>query len=125
VKKRQNHESREQAVIPTRPEKYEAFAKKNDERLLQVYVGMNRKTVEKLMGRRGYYKREFIRNEGNQGYEVLFYLTRVPQKGKAVTERHLTPVLFKKDRVQAVGHYQLRKLRQSAGPAYASVAAIP
>jgi hypothetical protein len=115
--------NKEQDVISIRPGKYKSAAEKNDDRLLQVYVGMSKATVVKIMGRRGSYKREFWRDSNKQNYEVLFYLTRVPRKGNAITERHLTPVLFRKDRVHAIGSYQLKKVRQSAKLAYAPAVA--
>jgi hypothetical protein len=115
--------SEKQEVITIRPGKYESLAGKNDNRLLQVYVGMSRASAVKIMGRRGSYKREFWTDMSNQNYEVLFYLTRAPKKGNAVTDRCLTPVLFKKGRVYAIGNYQLKKVRQTAKRAHAPAAA--
>lgn len=92
-----------------------ALAEQNDERLLEVFVGMYRKTVEGIMGfsRQNPYKREVISGMDGREYEVLFYLTREPRKGKGVTERQLTPVIIRDDRAVAIGRYPLKKLRRT------------
>jgi hypothetical protein len=92
-----------------------ALAELNDERLLEVFVGMYRKTVDGAMGfsRQNPFKREVIAGMDGREYEVLFYLTREPRKGKGVTERQLTPVIFREDRVVAIGRYPLKKLRRT------------
>jgi hypothetical protein len=92
-----------------------ALAELNDERLLEVFVGMYRKTVEGIMGfsHQNPYKREVIAGMDGREYEVLFYLTREPRKGKGVTERQLTPIIFREDRAVAIGRYPLKKLRRT------------
>jgi hypothetical protein len=101
-------------AVPYDGKSYSSIAERNDERLLNVFVGMYRVTVEKVMGAGTRpYKKEFLRDESDHIYEILFYLTREPKKGRPVTERHLTPVIFKDSRVHALGRYQLKKLRRA------------
>ena len=96
----------------------EEFSEANDEKLLQVYVGMWRPTVDRIMD--GHqsgqwinpYKRQTIVGGDRRTYEVLFYLTRAPRSGQRVTERFLTPVIFRDVRVVAFGRYALKKLRR-------------
>lgn len=98
----------------------EDFAEANDERLLNVYVGMSRQTVERLMD--GHqsgkwvnpYKRQAVVDADGKSHEVLFYLTRAPRPGQRVTENFLTPVIFQNERVVAIGRYPLKKLRRAA-----------
>jgi hypothetical protein len=90
------------------------LAERNDEKIMNVFVGMYRKTVEDIMGMaRNPYKRQTIAGADNQVYEVLYYLTREPRKGRPITDRMLTPVIFKQGRVAAIGSYQLKKLIQT------------
>lgn len=90
------------------------FAAENDEKLLNVFVGMERRTVEGIMaGSQNPYKREMITGSDGQVYDVLFYLTREPRKGKPISERMLTPVIFRKGQVVAMGIYPLKKLRRT------------
>jgi hypothetical protein len=56
------------------------------------------------------YKRRTIMGTEGEAYDVVFYLTREPRKGKGITDRMLTPIIFKKGRVVALGNYQLKKL---------------
>lgn len=92
----------------------------NDERLLDVYRGMPRRAVEQLMDvRQGErllnpFRREWLRDDDGRLYEVLYYLTREPFKGRAVGWRDLTPVIFLDDKVHAIGRYSLKKLKRSA-----------
>jgi hypothetical protein len=98
----------------------EDFAEANDEKLLNVYVGMSRPTVERLMD--GHqsgkwinpYKRQTVAGADRKNHEVLFYLTRAPRPGQRVTENFLTPVIFQNERVIAIGRYPLKKLRRAA-----------
>jgi hypothetical protein len=84
----------------------------NDARLMHVFVGMYRVVVERYMGSSQHnpYRRTTITGSDGQVYEVCFYLTREPRQGRAVSDRMLTPVIFSKDVVAAIGHYQLKKL---------------
>ncbi len=79
---------------------------------MNVYVGMYKKTVETIMGpdRRNPYRKTTITGREDQVYEVLFYLTREPRQGKPITDRMLSPVIFRKGRVVAMGNYKLKKL---------------
>jgi hypothetical protein len=87
------------------------LAERNDKNLLEVSVGMYRKTVEGIMGSaRNPYKRATITGSNDQVYEVFYYLTREPRKGRPITNRMLTPIIYKKSRVVAIGTYQLKKL---------------
>jgi len=87
------------------------LAEKNDEKIMNVFVGMYRKTVEGVMGTaQNPYKHQTIMGANGQAYEVLFYLTREPRKGKPISDRMLTPVIFKQGRVAGIGAYQLKKL---------------
>jgi hypothetical protein len=96
------------------------FVAFNDERLLDVYPGMARRDVERHLwiayeGKPwNPFKRETIRDHGGKRYDVVFYLTREPVPGKAITETQLTPVVFDGDRVHSVGRYPLKKLRKAA-----------
>jgi|APFre7841882630_1041343.scaffolds.fasta_scaffold06044_5 hypothetical protein len=72
---------------------------------------MYRKAVEEIMGTaQNPYKRQAFTGADGQVYDILFYLTREPRKGRPIKERMLTPVIFKKSRVAAIGSYQLKKL---------------
>ncbi len=92
----------------------------NDERLLDVYLGMPRPVVERLMDvRRGErplnpFRREWLRDDNGRLYEVLYYLTREPFKDRAIGLRNLTPVIFRDDKVHAIGRYPLKKLKRIA-----------
>lgn len=87
------------------------LAEANDEHIINVYVGMYRKTVEQIMGTdHNPFNRRTISGTDGQTYEVRFYLTRKPRKGKPVMDRMLTPLIFKQGRVVAIGNYQLKKL---------------
>ncbi|HTG01171.1 MAG TPA: hypothetical protein VK654_11370 [Nitrospirota bacterium] len=87
------------------------LAARNDERIVQVYVGMYQKTVKSIMGdRRNPYKKMTITGTDSQVYEVSFYLTREPRPGKPISDRMLTPVIFRKGKVVGIGAYQYKKL---------------
>jgi hypothetical protein len=92
----------------------------NDERLIDVYRGMSREAVERIMDvRQGErplnpFGREWLRTTDGRRYEVIYYLTREPRKGRAVSARDLTPVIFQDDKVYAIGHYPLKKLKRTA-----------
>jgi hypothetical protein len=98
----------------------EEFAEANDEKLLNIYVGMSRQSVERLMD--GYqsgkwinpYKHQAVVGADGKKHEILFYLTRAPRQGQRVTENFLTPVIFQNERVTAIGRYPLKKLRRVA-----------
>ncbi len=83
----------------------------NDEKIMNVFVGMYRNTVDTIMGSdRNPYRKIKITGMDSEVYDVLFYLTREPRPGKPITERMLSPVIFRKGRVVAMGNYQLKKL---------------
>lgn len=96
------------------------FAEANDEKLLNVYPGMSRQTVERIMD--GHqsgkwanpYKQQAVIGADGKSHEVLFYLTRAPRPGQRVTENYLTPVIFQNERVMAIGRYPLKKVRRAA-----------
>jgi hypothetical protein len=98
----------------------EEFAEANDEKLLNVYVGMSRQRVERLMD--GHqsgklinpYKHQVLVSADGKQHEILFYLTRAPLPGQRVSESYLTPVIFQNDRVTAIGRYPLKKVRRAA-----------
>jgi len=98
------------------------FVERNDERLLQVYVGMSRRSVEQLMqgvGTGPYanpFRRQLLTDLQGERYEVLYFLTRAPTTGRRVTENQLTPVIFRDDRVVAIGRFPLKKLRRGECP---------
>jgi hypothetical protein len=86
----------------------------NEEKLLNVSKGMDKYSVEKIMAStHNPYKREKIAGKDGASYDVLFYLTREPRNGKPITERLMTPVIFKNNEVVAMGNFQLKKLRNS------------
>jgi len=60
------------------------------------------------------YKRQTLQATDRTVYEVLFYLTRLPSKGRIITENQLTPVIFSNGKVAAIGRYRLKKLRRNA-----------
>lgn len=107
------------ASAPARPSRAELVAL-NDERLLDVYPGMGRRRVEQLMTVQydgkpwNPFKRETLRGRDGKAYSVVFYLTREPAPGKAITEAQLTPVIFENDKVYAIGRHPLKKLRRAA-----------
>ena len=88
------------------------ITEENDEKLIRIFVGMDRATVEATMASaHNPAKRERITGSAGQTYEVLFYLTREPRKGKPVTERLMTPVILRNNEVVAIGNFHLKKLR--------------
>jgi hypothetical protein len=90
------------------------LAEANDDRIMNVFVGMYRKTVETIMGTdRNPYRKTTITGTDGQVYDILFYLTREPRQGKPITDRMLSPIIFKKGRVVAMGNYQLKKLTRN------------
>jgi len=121
-RKRLDERDNEVVSMP-RGHSHRTLAERNDEQLLYVFTGMHKSTVEKIMGGRYYYKREYWKDPDGQIHEVLFYLTREPKKGTRVTERHLTPVIIKDSMVSAMGKYRLRKLRRDAKRTYAPTTA--
>jgi hypothetical protein len=110
----------DQPAVPRTFLGLEEFTEANDEKLLNIYVGMSRKTVERLMD--GHqsgkwtnpYKHQTVMDADGKKHEVLFYLTRAPRPGQRVTENFLTPVIFQNERVTAIGRYPLKKLRRVA-----------
>ncbi len=88
------------------------LAEANDEKLIRIFIGMDKGTVEATMASaHNPSKRERITGSAGQLYEVLFYLTREPRKGKPVTERLMTPVILRNNEVVAIGNFHLKKLR--------------
>jgi hypothetical protein len=97
---------------PTESKGWAKLAESNDNKLMNVYKGMDKATVEIIMASaHNPYKHEKITGKNDQLFEVLFYLTREPRKGKPITEKLLTPVIFKNSEVVAMGSFQLKKLR--------------
>lgn len=111
-------ESLPEAPVSRRSLSLDDFAQTNDDKLLQVYVGMALVRVERLMD--GHqsgkwinpYKRQMLHGRDGRNYEVLFYLTSTPLAGRRVTENLLTPVIVRDDKVVAIGRYPLKKLRR-------------
>ena len=94
-------------------QKLTELAASNDEKMLNVFIGLYQKTVERIMAsERNPYRKSMITGKDGDIYEVLFYLTREPRRGRPVTDRMLTPVIFKDDRVVGIGNYQLKKLKR-------------
>jgi hypothetical protein len=108
------------APVVRRQLRLEEFAEVNDEKLLQVYVGMSRQAVERIMDGAmsgatvNPFRRQSLAGADGRSYEVAFYLTRAPRAGRRVTETLLTPVIFHDERVVAIGRYPLKKLRRAA-----------
>lgn len=91
-----------------------ALAARNDEKIMQVHVGMYQKTVKTIMAdARNPYRRQTITGADGRVYEVAFYLTREPRKGKPISDRMLTPVIFREGKVIAIGAYQYKKLQRT------------
>ncbi len=90
------------------------LAERNDEKIMNVFVGMYQNTVKSIMSdRQNPYKRQTINGSDDQVYEVVFYLTREPRKGKPISDRMLTPVIFRQGKVVAIGAYQYKKLQRT------------
>jgi hypothetical protein len=88
------------------------LAEFNDKKLVKVYKGLDKATALLIMQSiHNPFKREKITGANGQLYEVYFYLTREPRKGRAVTEKLCTPVIFSKNEVVAIGKFHLKKLR--------------
>ncbi len=114
VPQKQEKTSRASRDLPVPDYKLQGLvnlALKNDDKIMNVFVGMDKKTVEDVMGGgQNPFKRQTVTGIDNQKYEILYYLTREPRKGRPITDRMLTPVIFKKGRVAAIGAYHLKKL---------------
>ncbi len=90
------------------------LAMKNDDKIMNIFVGMDRRTVEDIMGGGpNPFKRQTITGIDNQKYEILYYLTREPRKGRPITDRMLTPIIIKSGKVAAIGVYHLKKLMRT------------
>lgn len=93
------------------------FIERNDDRLLQVYVGMVQTEVERIMvvpadsAWKNPYRRERLQS-GERTYDVWFYLTREPRPGRAIADAELTPVILSSGKVVGLGRYPLKKLRR-------------
>jgi hypothetical protein len=113
----------EPEAVPVTQLSLREFIERNDERLLHVFVGMSRQGVDRLMNgqRSGLYTNPFRQQSISLGdgrrFDVLYYLTREPHAGKGITETMLTPVIFRNDRIVAIGRYPLKKLRRGECPA--------
>lgn len=114
VPQKQEKTSRASRDLPVPDYKLQGLvnlALKNDDKIMNVFVGMDKKAVEDVMGGgQNPFKRQTVTGIDNQKYEILYYLTREPRKGRPITDRMLTPVIFKKGRVAAIGAYHLKKL---------------
>jgi hypothetical protein len=92
----------------------------NSERLIDIYRGMKRETVEKIMhfehGGQAVnpQRQEWLRDGEGRIYVVLHYLTREPLRGKPLRDLNYTPVIFRDDRVTDIGRYPLKKLKRTA-----------
>lgn len=100
---------------PTTPS-FREFVAANDERLLEIYAGLGRAELARVMqhgaGRwPNPYRREALIDRKGQAYEVFYYLTRDPE-GKPVKDRHLTPVIVRDEAIVAIGAYRLKKLKR-------------
>jgi hypothetical protein len=110
-RKKPSAETRDKGATRHKSLSLAEFAAANDNKLMNVYAGMYKKTVEMIMGTdRNPYRKTKIAGAKGQVYEVLFYLTREPRQGKPITDRMLWPIIFRKGRVVAMGHYKLKKL---------------
>lgn len=95
---------------------YRQFVARNDERLIDIYVGMKLEDVERIMNPpevsrwNNPHRRQTLIAD-NKPHLVLFYLTDLPRDGQ-VRENDLTPVIFRDNKVVAIGRYPLKKLRQ-------------
>lgn len=95
---------------------FREFVARNDERLLEVFAGMHKSELIRIMHAdpsrwHNPYKREALLDSKGAAYEVFYYLTRDPE-GKPVKDRHMTPVIVKDDTVVAIGAYRLKKLKR-------------
>ncbi|MBI3571687.1 MAG: hypothetical protein HY082_11410 [Gammaproteobacteria bacterium] len=95
---------------------FREFVARNDERLLDVFVGMHKSELVRIMHAdadrwHNPYKREALLDTKGAAYEVFYYLMRDPE-GKPVKDRHLTPVIVRDDVVVAIGAYRLKKLKR-------------
>lgn len=106
-----------QAPIPQEPAlTRKEFVARNDEQLLEVFPGLHKSAVTRLMrystGKLTNPSRhEVLFDRTGKAYEVFYYLTRDPE-GKPVKDRHLTPVIVRDDVVVAIGAYRLKKLKR-------------
>lgn len=109
-------------VLPPTVVSLQEFVERNDDKLLQAYVGMSRQNIERLMGnlRAGAYSNPFRQQSvsltDGKRYDVLYYLTRAPRAGQGISETMLTPVILKNDKIVAIGRYPLKKLRRGECP---------
>lgn len=95
---------------------FREFVARNDERLLEVFAGMHKSELIRIMHAdpsrwHNPYKREALLDSKGAAYEVFYYLTRDPE-GKPVKDRHMTPVIVKDNIVVAIGAYRLKKLKR-------------
>jgi hypothetical protein len=91
---------------------WEKLAEFNDRKLVNVYKGLDKATALLIMqSSHNPAKREKITGANGRIYDVYFYLTRAPKKGKPVTEKLCTPVIFSNNEVVAIGKFNLKKLR--------------
>lgn len=100
------------SILPT----YKLYVARNDENLLEVFPGMARTELLRVMQSsdarwHNPYRHEALLDRAGAAYEVLYYLTRDPE-GKPVQPRHLTPVIVKDGVVVAIGSYRLKKLKR-------------
>jgi hypothetical protein len=109
------------AAVPVEPStpttsSFREFVAANDEHLLEVYTGLGRAELVRVMqhgaGRwPNPYRREALLDRDGRHYEVFYYLTRDPE-GKPVKDRHLVPVIVQDHVVVAIGSYRLKKLKR-------------
>jgi hypothetical protein len=94
----------------------EQFIARNDEKLLWVFEGMERAAVRKIMGdahapglRNPCWTEKRVSAKGVV-YEIEFYLNRMPTRSRPLGTRTLQPVIYIRDRVEAISRYQYKKL---------------
>lgn len=108
------------APVETKRLTYVELASINSERLIDVYRGMRREVVEKIMflehGGQAVnpQRQEWLRDGEGRVYVVVHYLTREPMRGKSLRDTNYTPVIFLDDRVTDIGRYPLKKLKRTA-----------
>lgn len=106
------------AIAVPSVETYAELAAVNSERLIDVFPGMSREVVDRLLdvqrdGRAlNPHRQEVLRDRIGRAYRVLYYLTRAPAKGRGVRDLDLTPVIFRDDVVVTIGRYPVKKLKR-------------
>lgn len=109
----------EPPLLPEHLSDITALAAANDNLLLNLYVGMPKVAASRIMDGRHVgrwtnpQKQQVLIGTDGKVYEVSFYLTREPIRGRHITENLMTPVIYRDDKVFSIGRYPLKKLRRS------------